>query len=348
MYPSDYEYDDEGKLPLFYRILFLMFKGQLLYMEPSHDMSYNCDEEDGVLNVEWRLREPYNTYSLLESGRFGSELESILTYTVPTVGYPYGELYDTMSGAQAAHLHISLTNFQFANEEQQWRFLRFLNKVWVEEYQDDVSERLNPMIDQWHQEDFGTRNLNAWYEDPQDDRNYPKLRGDRRERYVLLNLLPSHPRYNPDGYKYPLHVEYRGLKPPLKIGLDNEWTFDAREYQGYLVDAANTLMGILGDVLARFFYDVDPSRGEFRVGLEIETCFDVQKLSRLDTVDDDIRTKFLAAVETLKRKEEEELSEDEYEAWLNSLKSVPVPGSSDTLYDVHNWYMITLHSDVYT
>ena len=151
-----------------------------------------------------------------------------------------------------------------------------LNSISYQNHQQMVKPDAMPM-------DLTTLEPEIWSTDPDDY---------YQGRYCILNFIPSHP-FN-DGGSYPLHLEYRGLKPILHIN-------NVEEICSYFKTVANFLMALVQRTLNEFIDNLKQQEWflelpnyqqlllhyqketAFRIGLEIETCIDVKQIIKLFT-----------------------------------------------------------------
>ena len=61
----------------------------------------------------------------------------ILNFRVLPHNYPYGKKDTDLSGPQQVHMHLSKKNFDFRNARVHKEYFRYLNFIWVSEYQED-------------------------------------------------------------------------------------------------------------------------------------------------------------------------------------------------------------------
>ena len=177
---------------------------------------------------------------------FKSDLQHILNFCVLPNNYPYGKKDTSLSGPQQVHMHLSKSNFDFRNARVQKEYFRYLNFIWVSKYQDTASVEFNPSLAEWliragHLNSISYLNYQVVKPEklPMELTSLePEIWNTDEEdyyqgRYCILNFIPSHP-FDNDG-NYPLHIEYRGLKPILHLK-------NVEEICTYFKTVANFLM----------------------------------------------------------------------------------------------------------
>jgi len=275
-----------------------------------YDGSYWCKPSEGIINAEWTLKDEFNNIQIFDSTDFKNDLYYILSYRALTNNFPYGPKDDYLSGPQQVHMHLSIRDFDFGDPNLQKEYFRYLNKAWVEEYQDTKSREFNPDLDEWLILPGHLNSISYFNQFPSsynlDGENLPKSIDlepyiwdeDEDEyfegRYCILNFIPSHPLQN--NGKYPLHIEYRGLKPiRYQRGVNNA-RLVAEELTNYFKNVANFFSFLIQTTLKRFiiwlesqqwfsnnhlldYYKAIQANPVFRIGLEIETCIDVNQMA---------------------------------------------------------------------
>jgi len=275
-----------------------------------YDGSYWCKPSEGIINAEWTLKDEFNRIQIFDSVDFKNDLYYILSYRALTNNYPYGPKYGDLSGPQQVHMHLSIRDFNFGDPNVQKEYFRYLNRVWVEDYQDTKSREFNPDLDEWLILPGHLNSISYFNEFPPrynlEEENLPKsielepFIWDEDEdeyfegRYCILNFIPSHPLEN--NGTYPLHIEYRGLKPiRYQRGVNNA-RLVAEELTIYFKNVANFFSSLIQTTLYNFipwlesqqwfsnnhlleYYKASQANPVFRIGLEIETCIDVKQMT---------------------------------------------------------------------
>ena len=133
-----YTNDDvtSGNINIIYGQAFNKFRQNMIKrFDVVYDGSYWCDPTNGIVNAEWTLKDEFNYFGIFDDSLFKNDFQHILNFRVLPHNYPYGKKDTDLSGPQQVHMHLSKKNFDFRNARVHKEYFRYLNLIWVSEYQ---------------------------------------------------------------------------------------------------------------------------------------------------------------------------------------------------------------------